>query len=157
MKCAVCGENSGSYVVCFKHRNTKYKAVCPIHGKTIFIGRQCQKCKDLKTPLYVVKNGKDRLGKKIGVRHFLYPYLDRLTKLDKRYQSQFQRRLSSCSGIYGIFAGNTCLYVGQSTNISNRIKQHQKNFKIAQLHLRGLRIHKKRISISKLDKRKVEL
>lgn len=156
MKCAVCGENSGSYVVCFKHRNTKYKAVCPIHGKTIFIGRQCQKCKDLKTPLYVVKNGKDRLGKKIGVRHFLYPYLDRLTKLDKRYQSQFQRRLSSCSGIYGIFAGNTCLYVGQSTNISNRIKQHQKNFKIAQLHLRGLRIHKKRISISKLDKRKVE-
>lgn len=156
MRCAICGKQTKNFAVCYEHRNTKYKAVCPIHGKTTFIGRQCQKCKELKTPLYVIKNGKDRLGKKIGVRHFLYPYLERLTKLDKKYQVNFQRRLSNCSGIYGIFAGNTCLYVGQSTCISNRIKQHQKNFKIAQLHLRGLRIHKKRINISKIDNRKVE-
>lgn len=155
MKCAVCGTNSGNFVVCYKHRNTKYKSTCPIHGKTIFIGRQCQKCKDLKMPLYVIKNGKDRLGKKIGVRHFLYPYLDRLTKLDKKYQVKYQKRISSVSGIYGIFAGNICLYVGQSNNIKKRIEQHKKNFKIAQYQMRGIRIHKKRISLNKIP-RKVE-
>jgi len=154
MKCAVCGKTiTNKYNVCYEHRNTKYTAICPIHGKTIFIGRQCQKCKDLKTPLYVVKNGKDRLGKKIGIRHFLYPYLERLTRLDKRYQANFQRRISSVSGIYGIFAGNTCLYVGQSMNITKRIEQHKKNFKIAQYQLRGIRIHKKRISLSKVPKK----
>ena len=155
MKCAVCGTNSGNFVVCYKHRNTKYKSTYPIHGKTIFIGRQCQKCKDLKMPLYVIKNGKDRLGKKIGVRHFLYPYLDRLTKLDKKYQVKYQKRISSVSGIYGIFAGNICLYVGQSNNIKKRIEQHKKNFKIAQYQMRGIRIHKKRISLNKIP-RKVE-
>lgn len=155
MKCAVCGTNSGNFVVCYKHRNTKYKSTCPIHGKTIFIGRQCQKCKDLKMPLYIIKNGKDRLGKKIGVRHFLYPYLDRLTKLDKKYQVKYQKRISSVSGIYGIFAGNICLYVGQSNNIKKRIEQHKKNFKIAQYQMRGIRIHKKRISLNKIP-RKVE-
>lgn len=154
MTCAVCGKKiSNSYVVCFEHRNTKYKAVCPIHGKTTFIGRQCQKCKDLKTPLYLVKNGKDRLGKKIGIRHFLYPYLERLTKLDKRYQVGFQKRITERSGVYGIFAGNTCLYVGQSNNIKKRIEQHKKNFKIAQYQLRGIRIHKKRICLSKVPKK----
>lgn len=154
MKCAVCGKRiTSKYNVCYEHRATKYQAVCPIHGKTTFIGRQCQKCLALKTPLYVVKNGKDRLGKKIGVRHFLYPYLNRLTKLDKRYQTAFQKRISAKSGIYGIFVGNTCLYVGQSTNISKRIEQHKKNFKIAQYQLRGIRIHKKRISLNKVPKK----
>lgn len=155
MKCAICGVDSGKYVVCYKHRATKYKSNCPIHGKTIFIGRQCQKCKDLKTPLYIVKNGKDRLGKKIGVRHFLYPFLDRLTNLNKTYQKTFQKRLTDKSGIYGIFYGNTCLYVGQSNNIKKRIEQHKKNFKIAQYQMRGIKIHKKRISLNKIP-RKVE-
>jgi len=157
MKCAVCGKKvTGNYVVCYEHRGTKYQSTCPIHGKTTFIGRQCQKCLALKTPLYVVKNGKDRLGKKIGVRHFLYPYLERLTKLDRRYQSRFQKRISNTSGIYGIFAGSTCLYVGQSTNITNRIHQHQENFKKAQWQLRGIRIWKRRVNLSKIKKKKVE-
>ena len=156
MKCAVCGKKvTGNYVVCYEHRETKYKGECPIHGKTTFIGRQCQKCKDLKVPLYVVKNGKDRFGKKITKTHFLYPYLDRLTNLERKYQARYQRRISNCSGIYGIFAGSTCLYVGQSTNITNRIEQHKDDFKIAQKQMQGIRILKKRICLKKI-KKKVE-
>ena len=64
MKCAVCGKRVASkYNVCYEHRATKYQAVCPIHGKTTFIGRQCQKCLALKTPLYIVKNGKKGIDK----------------------------------------------------------------------------------------------
>lgn len=155
MKCKICGKESGRYVVCFKHRDTKYQGICKLHGKTTFIGRQCQKCLRLKTPVYVVKNRKDRHGKKITPSHFLYPYLPRLTNKTKKYQSQFQRRISNCSGIYGIFAGDTCLYVGQSCNISSRIKQHKDNFKTAQKQMQGIRIHKKRICIGKI-KHKVE-
>ena len=65
------------------------------------------------------------------------------------------KRISNASGIYGIFYNNVCLYVGQSVNITNRIKQHKENFKTAKFHINGLRLHKKRISISKI-KHKVE-
>lgn len=156
MKCAICGVNSGKYVVCFEHRETKYKGKCPIHGESTFIGRQCQKCKKLKVPLYVIEDRKDRFGNKITKDHFLYPYLKRLTKLDKAYQQGFQKRISNGSGIYGIFTSNgTCLYVGQSTNITMRIKQHKDNFITAQRHMKGLRITKKRLHLSKIN-RKVE-
>ena len=155
MKCKVCGKDSGRYVVCFKHRETKYQDTCKIHGKTTFINRKCQKCQKLKVPIYIIKNKKDRHGKRITPSHFLYPYLTRLTTLSRPYQSKFQRRISNCSGIYGIFAGNVCLYVGQSTNITNRIKQHKENFIVAQKHMQGLRIRKKRINIGKI-KHKVE-
>ena len=151
MKCKVCGKNCGTYVVCYEHKNTKYKDVCKIHGTTTFINRQCQKCKQLKEPIYLIKDKKDRFGKKITKTHFLYPYLDRLTNLTKEYQSKFMQRISNNSGIYGIFYKNTCLYVGQSVNITNRIHQHRENFKIAQHHINGTRAHKKRISISKLN------
>ena len=150
MKCKICNKECGKFVVCFDHKDTKYKEICPIHGYTWYINRQCLKCKQLKEPIYVIKDKKDRLGNKITKKHYLYPYLDRLTNYSKTYQQQFQRRISNCSGIYGIFYNNTCLYVGQSINITHRIEQHKKNFKIAQNHLRGLRIRKKRISISKI-------
>lgn len=150
MKCRICGKDSGKYVVCYKHRETKYKYICKIHNYTTFIGRQCLKCKELKQPIYTIKQNKDRFGKKITKSHFLYPYLDRLTDTDLEYQKLFQRRISSCSGIYGIFCDDVCLYVGQSVNITNRIEQHKKNFKIAQNHLRGIRLHKKKIYLSKI-------
>ena len=150
MRCKICNKECGKYVVCYEHRDTKYKDICQIHGCTWFINRQCQKCKQLKEPIYVITDKKDRFGKKITKTHFLYPYLDRLTNYNKKYQQQFQRRISNCSGIYGIFYKNTCLYVGQSINITHRIEQHKNNFKIAQKHLQGLRIRKKRISISKI-------
>lgn len=150
MKCKICGKNSGKYIVCYEHRETKYKDICKIHGRTWFINRQCLKCKKLKEPIYIIKSNKDRFGKRITKNHFLYPYKERLTNYDLNYQQQFMTRISKSAGIYGIFYNNTCLYVGQSRNITNRIEQHKKNFKIAQNHLKGIRIHKKRISISKI-------
>ena len=150
MKCKICGKDSGKYIVCYEHRDTKYKDICKIHGYTTFINRQCQKCQKLKEPIYLIKSGKDRFGKRITKYHLLYPYKDRLTKLTRAYQEPFQRRISNCAGIYGIFYKNTCLYVGQSRNITRRIEQHKKNFKIAQNHMRGIRIHKKKIYLSKI-------
>lgn len=155
MKCKICGKDSGKYVVCFEHKNTKYKDICKIHGKTTFIGHQCQKCKKLKEPIYLIKDNKDRFGTKITKSHFLYPYKARLTHLTKNYQSKYIKRISTTSGIYGIFYNNVCLYVGQSVNISNRIKQHKENFKTAKYHINGMKAHKKKIHISKM-KHKVE-
>lgn len=122
-----------------------------MHGKTWFIGRQCQKCKDLKRVIYLIKDNKDRFGNKITKNHFLYPFKARLTHLNRRYQSKYMQRISSTSGIYGIFYKTTCLYVGQSINISNRIKQHKENFKTAKFHISGIRLHKQRVSISKMQ------
>lgn len=150
MKCKVCGCNSGKYVVCWDHKDTKYKDTCKIHGKTWFINRQCQKCLELKTAIYLVKDNKDRFGDKITKDHFLYPYRKRLTHLNRRYQSQFMQRISNTAGIYGIFCGSTCLYVGQSVNISMRIGQHKENFKKAKFQIQGTKLHKQRISISKM-------
>lgn len=151
MNCKICNAYSGKYVVCYKHRNTIYTDVCKIHGKTSFINRQCQKCKELKKPTYRIKNKKDRFGKVINKKHFLYSYLERLTKLDRQYQNKFMKRISHSSGVYGIFYHNVCLYVGQSVDISNRINQHKENFKKAQHQINGTRAHKKRVSISKIQ------
>ena len=150
MKCKVCGQTCGKYVVCFEHKETKYKDVCKIHGKTWFINRQCQKCKQLKKAIYLIIDNKDRFGDKITKSHFLYPYKHRLTHLNRRYQSKYMKRISNTSGIYGIFYKTTCLYVGQSISITNRIQQHKENFRVAKFHINGLRLHKKRISISKI-------
>ena len=155
MKCKICGIDSGKYLVCYKHRNTKYISECKIHGHTTFVNRQCQKCETLKNPQYVVLDNKDRFGKSIDKNHFLYPYLSRLTHLSRRYQNKYKQRISNSSGIYGIFHNDICLYVGQSVNISNRIKQHKDSFKIAQKQILGTRLTKKRVSISKM-KHKVE-
>lgn len=151
MKCKICGQNCGKYVVCFEHKETKYKDVCKIHGKTWFINRQCQKCNELKKVIYLIIDNKDRFGNKITKSHFLYPYKKRLTHLNRRYQTKYMKRISNTSGIYGIFYNNVCLYVGQSINISNRIKQHKENFRVARFHINGLRLHKQRISISKIQ------
>ena len=150
MKCKVCGKACGNYPVCYQHKETKYQGICKLHGKTTFIGRQCQKCLKLKKPIYVVKNGKDRHGKKITKDHFLYPYLGRLTHKTRAYQVKYQHRISSGGGIYGIFAGNVCLYVGQSSCITSRIKQHKDCFKTAQKQMQGIRIHKKIVQIGKI-------
>lgn len=129
--------------------------MCKIHGRTKFINRQCLKCKDLKQPIYRITGKKDRFGKVINQKHFLYDYLPRLTNKNRSYHNKFMKRISHTSGIYGIFYHNTCLYIGQSVDISNRIKQHKENFKKAQNHLKGLRLTKKRISIKNI-KHKVE-
>ena len=151
MKCKICGAECGKFVVCYAHINTKYKDTCRIHGKTNFINRQCLKCQELKVPIYLISDNKDRFGNKITKEHFLYPFKKRLTHLTRAYQSQFMQRISKTAGVYGIFADGKCLYVGQSVNITNRINQHKENFKIAKFHIAGLKLHKKRISIKKLE------
>jgi len=153
MKCRICNEPSGKYVVCYKHRNTKYKYDCKIHGNTWYKGRQCLECEKLKSPIYRIKYNKDRLGNKITKSHYLFPYLERLTNKSKQYQEQFMQRITESSGIYGIFYDNKCLYVGQSSNIKNRIHQHKECFKTAQRHLRGLRLHKQRIHLAKINRK----
>ena len=150
MKCKVWNKESGKYVVCYDHKNTKYIDYCKLHRKTTFINRQCLKCKQLKEPVYLIKDDKDRFGNNITKSHYLYPYLDRLTHLTKSYQNKYIQRISHSSGIYGSFYNNICLYVGQSIDISNRINQHKENFKKAQHQINGTRAHKKRISISKM-------
>lgn len=150
MKCKICGCNCGKYVVCYEHRNTKYKDVCKIHGTTWFVNRQCKKCEQLKTIIYVIKDNKDRFGNKINKKHYLYPYKNRLTHLNRRYQSKYMQRISNTSGIYGIFCGTTCLYVGQSVNISARVAQHKDNFRKAKYQLNGTRLYKQRVSINKI-------
>ena len=155
MKCKICNKDCGKYAVCYQHKNTKYKDICRIHGRTDFINRQCLKCEQLKKPIYLIIDNKDRFGNIIDKDHYLYPYLDRLTNLYKSYQSQYIQRISKSSGIYGIFYNNICLYIGQSTCITLRVKQHKKNFVIAQNHIKGIKLHKKRISIKNIN-RKVE-
>ena len=150
MKCKVCGCDSGKFAVCFEHRNKKYKDICHIHGKTTFINRQCLKCLELKKVIYKIEDNKDRFGNKIDKNHFLYPYRKRLTHLNRRYQSPFMQRISNTSGVYGIFCNNVCLYVGQSVNISNRISQHKDNFRTAKFQINGTKLHKQRVSISKM-------
>lgn len=150
MKCKVCGCDSGKFAVCFEHRNKKYKDICHIHGKTTFINRQCLKCLELKKVIYKIEDNKDRFGNKIDKNHFLYPYKKQLTHLNRRYQSQFMQRISNTSGVYGIFCNNVCLYVGQSVNISNRISQHKDNFRTAKFQINGTKLHKQRVSISKM-------
>lgn len=155
MKCKICGQNSGKYVVCHKHKETRYKDICKIHGKTWFVNRLCQKCKELKKAVYIITDNRDRFGDVIDKSHFLYNYKARLTNLDRKYQSKYMKRISNTSGIYGIFYKSTCLYVGQSINISNRIKQHKENFRIAKFHINGVRLNRKRVHLGKL-KHKVE-
>ena len=151
MKCKICGCDCGQFAVCFDHRNRKYKDVCPIHGKATFINRQCLKCLELKTVIYIIKNNCDRFGNLVDKNHFLYPYKSRLTHLTRKYQSKFTHRISKTPGIYGIFCNNVCLYVGQSINISNRIKQHKENFRTAKFQINGTKLHKQRISIDKME------
>lgn len=150
MKCKICGCDCGKFVVCFEHRNKKYKDTCKIHGNTWFINRQCLKCAELKEAIYLIRDNCDRFGNVVNKDHYLYPYRARLTHLTKKYQSKYMQRISKSSGIYGIFAGNTCLYVGQSVNVSNRIQQHKENFKVAKFQINGTKLHKQRISISKM-------
>lgn len=150
MKCKICGQNCNKFVVCYNHRNTKYIDICKIHGETEFINRQCLQCRELKNTIYLITNNCDRLGQVIDKNHYLYPYKSRLTHLTRKYQNKYIQRISKTAGVYGIFVGRVCLYVGQSVNVSNRINQHKENFKIAKYQINGIRLHRKRIDISKI-------
>ncbi len=151
MNCRICNKECGTFIVCYNHRNTKYIDNCYIHGKTYFINGQCLKCRQLKEPIYRIINNKDRFNNDIDKTHFLYPYNERLTNLNKKYQQKYIQRISHTSGIYGIFYNNVCLYVGQSVDISNRIHQHKENFKTAKYHISSLRRYHKRISLNKIE------
>jgi len=146
------------YKYCYEHRNTVHVDVCKRHGKTMFRGNQCLLCEKDKRPIYRIEDGLDMSGESIcEAINILYPYRKRLQNLSRSYQRTYITYITSSPGIYGIFVRHgkhlgTCLYVGQSVNIKNRVQQHRKCIITAQRHLNRLHAqHKRKISHYKVE------
>ena len=142
------------YRFCYEHRKDKYYDICKIHGKQQFSEGKCLKCQEMKKPIYRVykRNGKyyfNRDKKPLEKNNFLQPYYKDLTHKNKNYYKKYISNITNRAGIYGIFVRDKkkkdqlgkCLYIGQSNNISLRVKQHKKNFVTASNHIKGLKIH----------------
>ena len=135
---------------CFKHKDDVYTDICKIHGKTKFQNYRCLKCQEMKKPKY--SKDKEVLNCLTEI------FGDRLKHKNKRYQSRYITRISCSAGIYGIFTkSGKCLYVGQSVNVSNRVKQHKECFKKAQRHLIGLKRWKRRLKVYKVEYKYYEM
>ncbi len=148
------------YRFCYHHRMTPYKDVCKIHGEQTFIAGQCQKCKTLKKGIYRIykRNGKyffNRNKKPIDRNspyYFLKPYFGVLTNRTRSYNEKQISNISSNPGTYGIFLRDRnkknqlgkCLYIGQSTNVRQRIATHKKNIAQASNQIKGARAQSKR-------------
>lgn len=141
------------YTLCYECFQEKHLDYCKVHGRTTFNHGQCVKCTRLKQPLYkITKKGKnyyDKDGKIIPKDSLIYPCLP--------FKKQPFLRISSAPGIYGVFCKDQCLYIGQSVDVSNRVKQHKENFKTAQYHLNGLRIRRKSLKVKDIKNYKVEI
>ena len=139
------------YMFCFKHKDDIYTDMCKIHGKTRFRNYKCLKCQEMKKPKYT-KN-------KQVLKELDNIFGDRLKHKNRRYQERYISRISSSAGIYGIFTknGNRCLYVGQSVNVSNRVKQHKECFKKAQRHLIGLKRWNRKLKVYKVEYKYYEM
>lgn len=147
-------KNKTQYMFCFVHKDDIYTDVCKIHGKTKFKNYHCLKCEEMKKPKY----SKDKK---------VLEYLDeifgkRLKHKNRRYQAQYIQRISPSAGIYGIFVKTSrglgkCLYVGQSVNVSTRVKQHKENFKKAQRHLIGLKTWHRKLKVYKVEYKYYEM
>jgi len=156
------------YRFCYEHRKDKYQDTCYIHGKTLFSEGKCLKCLDMKRPIYRIHKRDNnyyfnRNRKPIDKDSFMYPYCKQLTHKTISYQNRYMGKISNSAGIYGIFVRDKrkkdqlgeCLYVGQATDISRRIKQHKKNFATASNHIKGLKASSKS-SVIVIPKYKVE-
>lgn len=149
------------YKFCFEHRFTEYEDFCRIHGKTLHINGKCIDCEQMKIPIYnVYKKGKkyyNFYGQQIPKYDDIN--YERLVILDKKYHARFVRRITEGPGIYGIFVRDRrtklkigkCLYIGQSIDVKSRVKQHKDCFRIAKRHLNGIKLHKKRIYLNKIN------
>lgn len=88
-----------------------------------------------KTPVY-------RVHKKNNI---WYNYYNK--KVDKKYYTLLESlrepkklgNIRACSGIYGIFYKDKCLYVGQSFNVARRVSEHKNNYKKAKRHIKSVK------------------
>lgn len=143
---------------CYEHRKDEYYDICKIHGKQKFILGKCQKCQELRSPVYRIhyRNGKYYLGKSkkpLSDNYYLKRFYSVLISTNKE---KYISNISKYPGIYGIFVRTKnglgkCLYVGQSTCIARRITQHKNNFVIASNHIKGLKLHKRKVSEYKVE------
>ena len=94
----------------------------------------CIKCKEEK-PLgefYRAKKSKDgrqsycKVCDQSSVRKWQINNPDKLKMFVKRWKYEKQ-------GVYGIFSGSTCLYIGQSIQLNNRITKHKTYLKHPEL------------------------
>lgn len=156
------------YKFCFEHRKDKYIDTCYIHGRTTFSEFKCLKCQAMKKPMYRIhKRGSEyyfnRNKKPISKDSFMYPYCKQLTHKTVTYQNKYMGKITNSAGIYGIFVRDRrkkdqlgeCLYIGQAVNLTNRMKQHKKNFTTASNHIKGLKAQSKS-AIIVIPKYKVE-
>ena len=152
-KCPYIGCNSivnDKYVYCWFHKDEKYKSICKIHGESIFKGGRCVECEKMKRPMYrihkrankyYVGNSKKPLPKDSYLMKQGWNRI--LIHKNRKYAMRFVSRITNTPGIYGIFTRDKrnkhgigkCLYVGQSVNIKNRVKQHRDNLKEAKRHI----------------------
>ena len=143
---------------CYEHRNDVYYDICKVHGKQKFILGKCQECQKLRTPIYRIhfRNGRYYSGKSkkpLPENYFLKRFYGVLMCNNKE---KYISNISKFAGIYGIFVRTKkglgkCLYVGQSNCIARRITQHKNNFVIASNHIKGLNLHKRKVTDYKVE------
>lgn len=148
------------YKFCIKHKDTPYYDICKIHGKQVFVAGVCQKCKSMHYGIYRIyyRDGKyfhNRNKKPIPKDSWLKPWLRILANKNISYHKRREEKeVTASPGVYGIFVGKKCLYIGQSVNVQRRKGEHYKCIEIADKHLKRLKKKSKYKSLSKLLKRK---
>lgn len=156
------------YHFCWVHRKDKYKDTCYKHGKTDFQEGICLKCKKMRTPMYRIHKRKNKYyfnknKRPLPKDYFMKPYYKILTHRTVAYQKKYIGRITKGPGTYAIFVRDKrsklgigkCLYVGQSTDVARRAKEHQEAIKIATKDLRRVKRLNKRIYL--IDKRKLKV
>ena len=156
------------YRFCYIHRKDTYTDKCPKHGITKFKEGKCLKCKKLTVPMYRIhKRGNNyyfnKNKKPLPKNYFMSPYYRILIKRTAAYQKKFIGRITKGPGTYGIFIRTNrgklkigkCLYVGQSTDVSRRIKEHRDALKIASKDLHNVKKINKKLYL--IDRRKLKV
>ena len=87
--------------------------------------RQCSKCREEKPLSEYYKDNSKKLGRCSQCKscHHYYKKLGHKKK----------------QGVYGIFSGNECLYVGESEELRNRIYSHKSNIKNVTTNIKSQR------------------
>ena len=85
----------------------------------------CNKCSDNKSLKdFYHQKGKPKSQCKVCEKDYALKY----NKTDKRKEVESKYRYK-LKGVYGIFSGETCLYVGESKQMTHRWAEHKTNMK----------------------------
>ena len=87
--------------------------------------KQCNKCSETKSLTEFYKNPNVRDGRQ---GHCKKCHSIMLRKPQSNYRNKMK------SGVYGLFSNETCLYVGESSKLTERISQHKSNLTTLHLH-----------------------